>query len=350
MLNQESKIVFPEHFGFCGGVAAADQLMSAVALEAAGRVAVVGLHHIVHNRDVVQKHEANGVQFVDEVDAIPERSAVVISAHGVGPEVKHQILANGSEIFDATCPLVVHTHKGVEHAREHGEKVIYVCQGKPGEVEKMHDEVAGFVGCLDYRADVEGEVILDPIDRSYIELHEDLAQVDGLLTENAKYRIITQTTLHADHCLAYREEIKRYIQGLQPHAEVSWARKGDVCHAVADRQRGVEQLVEIKPRHIIVATDPTSKNGRGYVDLAQKLVAKAGISAEVHAIANATEAQDLAGAEGLIAMTASASTPDEIVTEITQSIGNCDPPEQKDQTFNLRDAKQITAKLRKLGR
>jgi 4-hydroxy-3-methylbut-2-en-1-yl diphosphate reductase len=334
-----SPVVFPEHFGFCGGVDAADQLMEAAAIEAnANGVALYGLHEIVHNQDVVAKHENAGVTFVDSLAEIPPASAVVISAHGVGPEVIHAIRQNGGETIDATCPLVTHTHKGAELARRDKEKIIYVCHGKPGEVDKLHDEVAGMLGFLDFKVDEEGTLTRDPIERSYLELDEELSLESDLLSENQRYRIVSQTTLHADDTLAYREKVKAFILEHQPKAKVSWSSKGDVCRAVANRQQGVEQLVELKPRNIVVATDPGSKNGKGYVTLAERLVREADLDTEVFAVANAAEVAELELEEGLVALTASASTPNQTIHEIARALGEENPPSPNDRTLKLPDS------------
>lgn len=332
-------LVLPESFGFCGGVAAADELISRVAESASeAGVAVYGLHEIVHNKDVVRRHEASGVTFVDDLEEVPAGSAVVVSAHGVGPQIYKEIADKSCEAFDATCPLVIHTHKGVQLARERNEKVIYVCHGKPGEVNKLHDEVAGTVGHMDYRLD-EGELIYDPVERIYLELDESLDNIDWL-SADAKYRVITQTTLHADDCIEYREQIRDAILKKQPDASVSWANKGDVCRAVSDRQNGVAQLVELRPGRIVVATDPGSKNGMGYFALAQKLVAEAGADTTVHAVANAEQAADIEHIEGIVGLTASASTPNSTISEIAKVFGRDEEVRSLDRTFNLRDSDQ----------
>lgn len=333
------EVVFPEHFGFCGGVAAADELATQVAQHAgAYGLNVVGLHDIVHNRDVTKRHESNGVRFAQGVEEIPIGAAVIISAHGVGPEVVHAIREKNGEVFDATCPLVTHTHRGVEIARRQDEKIIYVCHGKPGETEKLHDEVAGMLGHLDYRLGGDQALVYDPVERSYLELDEE--PDDSLLDERGRYRIITQTTLHADDCFRYREEIGQFIKSRQPNAVVEWSNRGDVCKAVANRQQSVEQIVELKPRRVVVVTDRNSKNGRGYVALAQTLVVNKGLDTEVYAVENAEDAAQIGNKDGLTAITASASTPTETIHEVAMVFGETNAPAPADGAFHLHDARE----------
>ncbi len=336
MSFETNSVVFPDSYGFCEGVAAADHLLEKVAIDAKanGIEVVYGLHEIVHNKDVVAKHEANGVRFVETIEEIPDGSVVVTSAHGVGPEVIHKLEQKESIVFDAACPLVLHTHRGVALAREADEKVIYVCHGKPGEVAKLHDEVAGMVGHLDF-AKRDGQLFHEPVDRNFLELNEDLNEGNDLLSEAGKYRIISQTTLHAQGCLTYREEIKQFILEHQPGAQVSWSSPGEVCFAVSDRQAGVEQLIQLRPRRIVVATDPGSKNGMGYVALAKQRVAEGGLDTEVIAVANAEQAQALDPIDGITGLTASASTPDETTFAIAGELGLTEIPSLERRMFTL---------------
>lgn len=340
-----SEVVFPAHFGFCEGVVAADDLLRSVANEAKQRGidTVYGYHDVVHNHDVVQEHEANGVVFVHDIDDIPPESVVVTSAHGVGPQVVHTLESRGSLIFDAACPLVLHTHKGVEKARENGEKVIYICHGKPGYVEKLHDEVEGMKGHLDYVIR-NGELIEEPLERSYAELDEDPSTIADLLTANARYRIISQTTLHAVDTFRYRSKLKTHILEIQPEANVSWSNPGDVCRAVTNRQKGVNELIQLSPGRLVVVTDPKSKNGMSYVKLAERRVEEEGLSTEVIAVANADEAQrlGLGAAEGITAITASASTPDRTTFAVAKELGLAENPKVERKKFGLRDARGNT--------
>lgn len=340
-----AEVVFPDHFGFCEGVEAAHDLLRNVATEARGRGidTIYGYHDVVHNHDVVQEHEANGVVFVDDVEAIPEGSIVVTSAHGVGPQVVHALESRGSLVFDAACPLVLHTHKGVEKARQNSEKVIYICQGKPGVVEKLHDEVEGMTGHLDYILR-DGELVEDPLARSYVEIDEDPATIADLLTGDEKYRIISQTTLHAEDTFRYRSALKAHILQQQPDASVSWSSPGDVCRAVTNRQKGVNQLIQLSPNRIVVVTDRNSKNGMGYVHLAQRRVEEEGLDTQVIAVANAKEARqlDIDKSDGITAMTASASTPDRTTLAVAREFGLTGELQVERKKFGLRDARGNT--------
>ena len=67
--------------GFCAGVDRAIQIVER-ALERYGAPVYVR-HEIVHNRFVVERLEAKGAVFVEELDEVPDGAPVVFSAHGV---------------------------------------------------------------------------------------------------------------------------------------------------------------------------------------------------------------------------------------------------------------------------
>ena len=69
--------------GFCFGVTRAVETDE----RAAQQGPVVTLGPIIHNRHVVERFAAMGVQEIGEVEQIPEGSAVIIRSHGVGRAV-----------------------------------------------------------------------------------------------------------------------------------------------------------------------------------------------------------------------------------------------------------------------
>lgn len=340
MMKDTEPVIFAEHFGFCEGVSAANKLLRDVT-DWAKKLEfdnVYCLHDIVHNREVVQKHEANGVKFVDNLEDIPDYGVVVTSAHGVGPEVKYELDQKNALVFEAACPKVLHAQQAVQKAREAGEQVIYICKGKPGYVDKLHDEVLGIVGHLDYSY-TDGVLFSDALERSYIELTDDPSE-SIMLNDSGKYRIVTQTTLEAERCLEFREEIANYIRSRQPNAEVNESIAGDVCRAVSDRQKGVLQLVTMNPDRLVVATDPKSKNGMGYVKMARKLIEITGQNTEVFDIATAEQAERLGKIDGITALTASASTADETTFAIAKALGVEEIPDIDRKAFKLKDGQK----------
>ena len=94
--------------GYCAGVErAVDAVERALAKHGAP---VYVRKQIVHNLHVVRDLESKGAIFVDEETEVPAGAVVVLSAHGVAPEVYANSAARDLEVIDATCPLVTKVH------------------------------------------------------------------------------------------------------------------------------------------------------------------------------------------------------------------------------------------------
>ena len=123
--------------GYCAGVErAVDAVERALAKHGAP---VYVRKQIVHNLHVVRDLEAKGAVFVEEEAEVPEGAVVVLSAHGVAPEVYATPPDAALEVIDATCPLVTKVH--VEARRFAADDRTIVLIGHAG-----HEEVVGTTG------------------------------------------------------------------------------------------------------------------------------------------------------------------------------------------------------------
>ncbi len=143
------RVVLAQPRGFCAGVERAIEIVEA-ALRKYGSPIYVR-HEIVHNRRVVEKLQAKGVQFVEEIEQIPRGTVAVFSAHGVSAQVERAAEARGLRAVDATCPLVGKVH--AEGRRYAGEGYDVVLIGH-----ENHPEVEGTVGQIPGRVLVVGDV------------------------------------------------------------------------------------------------------------------------------------------------------------------------------------------------
>ena len=346
-LSATNEVIIPEssQFGFCEGVVAADDLLkhvSDVALEHG--LKIFCYHDIVHNKHVRASHERRGVNFVDDLELVPDGSVVVTSAHGIGPEIVARLREKDCLQFDATCPLVEHTHNGVRLARENDQAVVYICQGKPGDADHVHDEVMGTVGWMDFVYE-NGRLRYDPVERAYVELSDDLdsilKEVDRLSSTVKGFRIVSQTTLDSSATLKLRESIVEKLNSkFLGDKTVSFSKPGDVCKAVFFRQEWVkDNSSQRDPDSVVVVTDPTSKNGLGYRDIAAKIIGPE----KVFAVENADD-QILSRLGGIILVTASASTPDEQTKAVVEKLGG-EFRNIKRKSFSLRDAKLVEERI-----
>ena len=115
MNEKKLEIVLASPRGFCAGVDRAILIVEN-ALKKWGPPVYVR-HEIVHNRHVVERLQAQGVIFVEEIKDIPKGSHAIFSAHGVSPAVRQQAKEQGLEVVDATCPLVTKVHGEAQRYR-----------------------------------------------------------------------------------------------------------------------------------------------------------------------------------------------------------------------------------------
>ncbi len=198
-------------------------------------------HEIVHNRHVVERLEAEGAVFVDELDEVPSGVPVVFSAHGVPKTVISEAERRALVYIDATCPLVSKVHREAERHFAAGRQIILI--GHAG-----HPEVIGTMGQLP-----EGAVLL-------VESAADAERVCPVDPDNLAY--ITQTTLSVDDCAGIIDVLNRRFPNIRgPHRE-------DICYATSNRQEAVK-MIAAGCEALIVVGAPNSSNSVRLVEVAR---------------------------------------------------------------------------------
>ena len=112
------RVLVAEPRGFCAGVEMAIKALTW--LVRAFDEPVYCYHEIVHNRLVVERFEAQGVVFVDDIDDVPDGAPLMLSAHGSAPEVVRRARQVGGYTVDAVCPLVTKVHNQAIHYANNG--------------------------------------------------------------------------------------------------------------------------------------------------------------------------------------------------------------------------------------
>ncbi len=224
--------------GFCAGVERAIQIVEQ-AIARYGRPVYVR-HEIVHNRHVVEKLEAKGAVFVDELDEVPCDRPVVFSAHGVPKAVPAEACRRNLLYVDATCPLVSKVHREVERHHGLGRTVILI--GHAG-----HPEVVGTMGQLP-----TGAVLLV----------EDTGQAEVIAVPNAlNLAYATQTTLSVDDTTGIVAILRRRFPAIHgPKME-------DICYATTNRQAAVKAIAA-RCDALVVIGAPNSSNSMRLVEVA----------------------------------------------------------------------------------
>ncbi len=144
------KVIVAEPRGFCAGVKRAVQL--AEKSLKAGQC-VYSLGPLIHNPQVVERLQKQGLKATDNLDNVPDGAAVLIRSHGESPQIFHQAQQRGLEVIDGTCVLVRRAQNIVKQLQEQGYQVLIV--GDPN-----HPEIRGVMAyaphaiCLKDKSDL----------------------------------------------------------------------------------------------------------------------------------------------------------------------------------------------------
>jgi 4-hydroxy-3-methylbut-2-enyl diphosphate reductase len=271
--------------GFCAGVRRAIQAVRD-ALRVHGAPVYVR-RPIVHNLRVVRALEAEGAVFVQELDEVPEGAVVILSAHGVAPAVAREAAGRGLITYDAVCPLVAKVHREVERHHRGGRHIVLV--GHEG-----HPEIVGTLGHAP-----QGSVTVI----------RDAAGVEALnFPSDIRLGLAVQTTYSVDEAAEVTSALhSRFWNVASPAA-------GDICYATTNRQAAV-RAIAARADAMIVAGESFSSNACRLAELA----ASAGCPVQ-----RVTGAEELdwsrLPSSGSVGITAAASTPETVVTEILDAL------------------------------
>lgn len=225
-------IEIDEHSGFCFGVTTAitkaeEQLASSNTLYCLG--------DIVHNGMECDRLLALGLRTINHEQLSKlQNTKVLLRAHGEPPSTYQMADANGIEIIDATCPVVLQLQKRIKQQYAQNPDAQIVIFGKPG-----HAEVLGLVG------QTEGNAIV-------VADFEDVKK----LNFNKDIYLYSQTTKSID-------EFHRIIDYIQEHiSDGCQFRSFDtICRQVANRMPNIQEFAK---RHdvILFVCGRKSSNGK----------------------------------------------------------------------------------------
>ncbi len=280
-MDDEKRILLAAPRGYCAGV---DRAIVTVekALELYGPPVYVR-KQIVHNRYVVDTLERRGVVFVEELDEVPEGATVVLSAHGVAPEVHVDAQRRALKTIDATCPLVTKVHAEARRFAAEGYQILLV--GHEG-----HEEVVGTMG----EAPEAMTLVQDPASVADLQLD----QPDRLVW-------LSQTTLSVDETIETVDALReRFPQLVSPPSD-------DICYATQNRQAAVKAIAPHCDVVIVVGSGNSSNSVR-LVEVA--LDSGAGSAYRVDCAAELQE-EWVDGAD-VVGVTSGASVPEILVDEV----------------------------------
>ncbi|HEU63923.1 MAG: 4-hydroxy-3-methylbut-2-enyl diphosphate reductase [Candidatus Anoxychlamydiales bacterium] len=263
--------------GFCAGVVRAIKTVEK-ALDIWGAPIYVK-HEIVHNKHVVNALKEKGAVFIEDLNDVPVGEKLIYSAHGVSPDVRKLAKKRDLLEIDATCGLVTKIHSAVKRFSKKGYKIILI--GK-----KKHVEIIG----ISKEAEEDTTIV------------EKVGDVKDLsFKDDQKLFYITQTTLSID-------DVKDIVKALkEKFPNIETLPSSSICYATTNRQMALKEITKDVDL-VLVVGDPTSSNSNRLKELAEKRVKKAFLINSEDEI----EKNWLNGVEN-IAMTAGASTPEDVV-------------------------------------
>jgi 4-hydroxy-3-methylbut-2-enyl diphosphate reductase len=207
----------------------------------------------------------------------------MLSAHGSAPQVVQQAIAKGSYVVDSVCPLVTKVHHEVKTRASKGFHIVYI--GHEG-----HEEAVGTMA-----------VAPDSITRV-----ETLAEVDALPIFVEPVAILAQTTLsHRDW--------KDVADAIKVKFPKVWSPgKSDLCFATTNRQGALMKIAEQCDAIIVIGSD-NSSNTRALEKLAREFGCQ-----NVYRVNDVSELPK--SLTGVVGITAGASAPEELVTQIIDQL------------------------------
>ncbi len=218
--------------GYCAGVERAVDTVDR-ALRIYGPPVYVR-KQIVHNIHVVRDLEAKGAIFVEQETEVPQGSVLILSAHGVAPEVYANSAARRLDVIDATCPLVTKVHLEARRFAREGYTILLI--GHEG-----HEEVVGTSG------EAPDSVILvgSPEEARSVQVP------DGNLVA-----YLSQTTLSVDETNAVIDVLRERFPDIESPP------RDDICYATQNRQEAVKDMAARADVILVIGSDNSSNSMR----------------------------------------------------------------------------------------
>lgn len=274
------KVIVAEKCGFCPGVRNAIRMARKI-LEKENDVYSLG--PIIHNKDEVERLAKNGLTTVENVEEI-QSGTVIIRSHGIAPKQIEVLKGKGVKIVDATCVLVKRVQKIAAEFGKEGYRVVIIG-------DENHPEVQGVVGCAQ-----DVIVIADESD-----LHK--------LPESGKLGIVCQTTEGPEH-------FAKMLGAIGQHGFSELKVINTLCREAVERQESSVELCK-KVDIMFVLGGLESANTCRLAELCKKN------NSQTFHLQNWEEFdKSVVSGKKVAGVTAGASTPEWIIGEFVENLGN----------------------------
>lgn len=283
--------------GFCWGVVRTIDIVEET-IDKNQKEPTYILGEIIHNPMEVQRLANKGLVTInhDDLDTLPEKSNVIIRAHGEPPATYSRADKNKINVIDATCPLVQTLQQSVRKFYENEFQIVIF--GKP-----QHPEVKGLLGVSNNESIVVQSV------------EEALEKVDF----RKKTVLLSQTTMDKPTFYAIKETLEKKIEDLVDGGEIdtnNLLTKHTICRFVSGRE---EPLIEFAQEHdvMVFVAGRNSSNGKSLYQVCREANEKT-YFIEKH------EEIDLSWFEGAdkIGISGATSTPQWYMEEVRDAISS----------------------------
>lgn len=283
-----SKITLAKYAGFCYGVKRAVETVKKLKLDNPDKKIFI-LGELIHNSQVIKELDELGIQTVEKLPE-DETGICVVRTHGASPDVIKEIEDKGFELFDLTCPDV---KKVQQHAIKLAKDVDFVVIVGKAE----HPEVAAIKANAEKYTD---NVIV-------------AASVDSLLPYAEKIKlhkkvgVVVQTTQRIENL----QSVISYLATISKEIHLV----NTICQSTSKRQDEARELAKINDLVVVVG----SKNSANTTHLAEILC---NITNTIHIESDEELEQykDLISSANNIAVTAGASTPQNVIDKVYEKI------------------------------
>ena len=268
--------------GFCLGVKRAINILEKVARERDG---VETLGPVVHNQQVLQTLAEIGIRVAKGVEDI-QGDAVVISAHGVSPQVEAELRTRHIDIIDTTCPFVSRLQITAQKLAKAG--FFIVIYG-----DHNHTEVKAALGW----ANNQGIAALD--DKFIAKLNK-LPRRIGILSQTTQVPV-------------------RFTVFIKQLIDSAFTRDSEIriidtiCHDIRERQAAALELAK-KVDLMLVIGDRNSANTNRLAELCST-------ATKTHLVETAADIQpSWLSVQSYIGITAGTSTSEHTIDEVTTKL------------------------------
>ena len=297
------EIIIGKTSGFCYGVKNAveqtrKQLKEYLTEDKASQEIIYCLGELVHNRQVIENLEKQGMQVIEKLEDIPEPQGkkVIIRAHGVPKQIYEKAKELGISLIDLSCPNVLAIHKIAQNYKKQDFYLLYVG-------EKTHPESIGTVSFC-------GENV------SIIENLEQVEEAIQKLAQSGKKHLLlfAQTTFSLEKFEKIVENVQNKLEEKEnENSPIEVVVKNTICNATKLRQEETEKIAKQVDAMIIIG-GKNSANTKKLFDIACTYCKKAyGIETKQDLSKQDLEQLRICTKIGIMA---GASTPQESVKEV----------------------------------